>query len=378
MADKRKVVLLGAGHTNASILRTWRKKPIPGVELTCISDFPLATYSGMLPGVLAGQYSPRRMQIDLIPLCLAAGAKLIVGKVIGIDLNKQQLFLDGHRPLDYDVLSIGIGSVPNVDGMELGKTALLIKPMQTFLSRLDERLDAVAEKSGDEPLRLAIIGGGAAGVEMAFCLPYWVKANRPSRPVEVAVIHGGECLLEGAASRARRLVEHRFRRRGIHAIVSRRVVKVDADTVELDNGDRIAADLAIIATTAKPPPLLRQLALPMDDRGFLTTDETLRVVGCRSVFAVGDTGTIRETPTAKAGVYAVRHAPVLMANIHREITGRPLRKFHPQTSFLKIMNTGDGQAIAEYKGLACAGTWCWRLKDRIDNRFIDKFTIETK
>jgi len=65
------VVLLGIGHTNAHVLRMWRMQPIPSARLTCVSNYPVATYSGMLPGVLAGQYPPEAMEIDLVRLCAA-------------------------------------------------------------------------------------------------------------------------------------------------------------------------------------------------------------------------------------------------------------------------------------------------------------------
>src|SRR5207253_2788484 len=75
------VVLWGVGHTHAIVLRMWWMRPIAGARLTCVTDFPIATYSGMLPGVLAGQYPRDRMEIDLVQLCAAAGARLIVGNV---------------------------------------------------------------------------------------------------------------------------------------------------------------------------------------------------------------------------------------------------------------------------------------------------------
>jgi hypothetical protein len=54
--------------------------------------------------------------------------------------------------------------------------------------------------------------------------------------------------------------------------------------------------------------------------------------------------------------------------------GRPLRPYRPQTSFLRLINTGDGRAIGEYRGFTFEGRWCWWLKDWIDRRFIDQFS----
>ena len=87
---RHEIVLLGIGHTNAHVLRMWRMDPIPDARLTCVSNFSEATYSGMLPGALAGQYPRQRMEIDLVRLCAANGARLIVDEVTGT-------ILDGHH-----------------------------------------------------------------------------------------------------------------------------------------------------------------------------------------------------------------------------------------------------------------------------------------
>ncbi|MEM9660162.1 MAG: NADH dehydrogenase subunit, partial [Planctomycetota bacterium] len=62
----RTVALVGVGHANAHVVKQWRTNAPPDARLVCVSDQPLAAYSGMLPGVLAGQYQPSQMQIDLV------------------------------------------------------------------------------------------------------------------------------------------------------------------------------------------------------------------------------------------------------------------------------------------------------------------------
>src|SRR5262245_10072292 len=166
------VVLLGVGHTNAHVLRMWRMEPIRGARLTCVSDAPVATYSGMLPGVLAGQYEPEAMEIDLVRLCAAAGARLILGDVSGLDRGRRELLFADRPPLPFDVLSIGIGSVPTRDGLQSADETLLpIKPMQTFLPRLKERVRASIASVKGRPLQVVVVGGGVGGVEIALCLP---------------------------------------------------------------------------------------------------------------------------------------------------------------------------------------------------------------
>ncbi len=81
---ERCIILLGIGHTNAHVVREWVKAPLPNCRLVCVSRFPKATYSGMLPGTLAGQFNPEEMGIDLNRLVMAAGAKMILDEVTGV------------------------------------------------------------------------------------------------------------------------------------------------------------------------------------------------------------------------------------------------------------------------------------------------------
>ena len=136
------VVLLGIGHTNAHVLRKWKMKPLENAELVCVSNFPISTYSGMLPGVLSGQYPPEKMEIDLVRLCASAGVRLILDEVVGVDSVEQRLLFRNRPSLAYDALSIGVGSIPTYGDVEIADQNPLIsvKPMQTFLSRLRDRL----------------------------------------------------------------------------------------------------------------------------------------------------------------------------------------------------------------------------------------------
>jgi selenide, water dikinase len=370
------VVLLGAGHTNVHILRMWRSSPPPGARLTCISDWPVATYSGMLPGVLAGQYEAPRMEIDLERLCAASGARLVLDPVVGLDHARQHLLFADRPPLRFDALSIGIGSVPGTDAVQIIDATRLvpIKPMQTLLTRLAARLrDAAGERVG-APIRIVTVGGGAGGVEVTMCLPPFVRrVLSADARFEITLVTADARLLPGSVARTAARVETILQRRVVRVRTGRRVARVDGAMLLLDDGSCVEGDVIIWVTGAAPPPLLGQLGLPTDDRGFLLTDDTLRTTSGDPIFAVGDTGTICGLPTPRAGVYAVRQGPVLWDNLTRILVGAPLRRYVPQRGFLKLLNTGNGRAIAEWRGMTAEGVWCWWLKDLIDRRFVAAF-----
>ena len=374
-AGRNTVVLLGVGHTNAHVLRMWKMEGLSNAQLVCVSNFPVATYSGMFPGVLAGQYTVEEMEIDLVRLANSAGARLILDEVVSLDPDGQQLIFRNRPPLHYDALSIGIGSRPSFKGVEVTDDAnlLAVKPMQTFLTRLREKLAALTPR--DEPRKILVVGGGLGSIEIAFCMkhrldtdPEWTGPIKGNADVEL--ITGSEKIGAGLLPGTQDRVATQLKRRGIGLHTGKRVSSIDAGGIVLTDGKRIDGDLVIWVTSAVPPALVEHLNLQTDESGFISTRPTLQSLTSERVFSVGDTGTMVDSPTAKAGVFAVRQGPVLWENIQRLLDGRSLESYKPQRGFLKLINTGDDRAVAEYMGRSFYGGWCWKLKDRIDVKFM--------
>ncbi|MEL7496937.1 MAG: selenide, water dikinase SelD [Planctomycetota bacterium] len=389
------IVLLGVGHTNAHVLRMWKMEPLDNAQLVCISNFPIATYSGMMPGVLAGQYDVPDMEIDLVRLCQSAGARLIVGDVTAIDAANREIHFRDRPSLAFDVLSIGVGSRPTFNGVELvtaegviefdeldhsASQLIAIKPMQTYLDRLKQRIETLASPS--RPLKISIVGGGIGSIEIAFCLDQRLKTD----PAALGMPAGARyeiCLVTGAAEigaglndSTRNRVQQVCADRGIAVKTGSRVSRiVDGDNprLELKDGSELSSDLTIWATSAVAPGLLDRFDFEKDDNGFLITRSTLQLTSHDRILAVGDTGSIENELLPKAGVYAVRQGPVLWDNIRRLVWNRKLTNYAPQRTFLKLINSADGKSIAEYGNRSFSGRWCWWLKDRIDRKFMKMY-----
>ena len=153
------------------------------------------------------------------------------------------------------------------------------------------------------------------------------------------------------------------------------MARVDDEGMVMADGSSIEADLVIWATGATAPPEMKRFDLPTNEAGFFSTQSTLQSTGRPNCFVVGDTGTMIDQATPKAGVYAVRQGPILWENLNRLFGERPLIEYQPQRSFLKLINTGDGRAIGGWKGLSFSGNWVKRLKDRIDTRFMEMYQV---
>lgn len=387
-------MLLGIGHTNAHIVKQWATDPIKDCKLTCITNFPTATYSGMLPGTLGQQFGDDEMRIDLPTLCRRSGAELVTANTNGLDLDAGLLHFEDHESIAFDALSIGVGSMPAGWNDHKDAASLVpIKPMQTFLARLDQRLgqqlDQRLDHGGpsDVPLppsslsgtvgpsttKVAIVGGGVASVEIALCFDQQCQRRNVADEFSIEIFTSSDAVAGGMNPKSVSRIERILKSRGISITPGNRVIKIDDDFLTTDDGNRHRADVVIWATGAAAPPVLGKLGLETDNRGFIATSATLQSLSDSRVFAVGDSGTMLQSPSPKAGVYAVRQCPILWHNLRAWFDGHPMKTFDPQSDFLKLLNTGDGKALLQYGSLTTHARWCWHLKTWIDKRFISPF-----
>ena len=369
------IVLLGVGHTNSHVLRMWKMGKRPhNSQLVCVSDFPIATYSGMLPGALAGQYPLEKMEIDLVRFSQSAGARLVIGKVTGLDRARQQLIFADRPPLTYDLLSVGIGSRPTLSGVNIASDSalLVVKPMQTFMRRLRDRVQTLTAQHTDRPLKICVVGGGIGSIEIAFGLRQRFRADGIKDP-EISLVtsapHAGKGLLDSTVQK----IAKQFQRHSIDVKSGNRVAGVESDHLTLVGGGTIEADIVIWATNAVAHDLFKSFDLEKDDRGFILTGPTLQSVSDERIFAVGDSGTIADANLDKAGVYAVRQGPILTTNLERFVQSRTLEQYKPQKNYLKIVNVCDGTAISQHFGRSVHGRAQWWLKNRIDEKFMKMY-----
>ena len=155
------LVLLGAGHAHVEVLRRFAMRPEPGVRLTLIGREPETPYTGMLPGLIRGDYTFEQAHIDLAPLAASAGARLILTEATAIDLADRRVAVIGRPDVPFDLLSIDVGGEP---AMPPGG-GLPVKPIGQFLARLSA-LEATLQPGA----RIAVVGGGAGGTELALAL----------------------------------------------------------------------------------------------------------------------------------------------------------------------------------------------------------------
>ena len=370
------IVLLGGGHAHVFVLKSFGMNPEPGVRLTLVAKELSAPYSGMLPGFVAGHYGLEDCQIDLVRLARFAGARLIHAPAAGIDRATKRIAIEGRAPIAYDILSIDIGITPLIDDIAgADEHAIAVKPVSVFAPKW-QSLEASA-LSPDGPQHFAVVGGGAAGVELVLAVRHRLRTLAPSVGLKTDrfsfSLVAGTHVLPSHNLRARTLGRQALARAGVQVIEGDPAKTISASSVKLASGRSIRADAVLISTKAAAPDWFAECGLPVDVAGFLAVRPTLQLLDDENVFAVGDCASVLEHPREKSGVFAVRQGPVVTDNLRRRARSEATHSFIPQSKFLTLLSLGEKSAIAARGPFAASGKWAWAWKDRIDRAFMDRF-----
>jgi selenide, water dikinase len=379
----KNLLLIGGGHSHAIALRLLGLHPLPNVRLILISDVTHAPYSGMLPGHLGGFYSFAECHIDLRALAQFAQAEFVLDTAIGLDLSNNQVICQRHQPIDFDWLSIDIGSTPaTMDLPGVQKYAIAAKPVPQFLAAWQQFLQQKPNRS----ISLGIVGGGAGGVELALTLQVQLQQRCPMGAT-VHLFHRQPELMNSYTDIVRRRLQQVLIDRGVKLHLNETVESIELIDNSLKlvrcrspqvntklSGLSVSCDRVIWVTQAAAPAWIRQSGLSTDDRGFILIQDTLQSLSHPHIFATGDIATMQQHPRPKAGVFAVRQGQPLFTNLQRIATGQPLQSFVPQQRYLSLIGLGNQQAIATWSNICTRPSrllWWW--KDRIDHRFMSQF-----
>jgi pyridine nucleotide-disulfide oxidoreductase family protein len=380
----KKLVLLGAGHAHVHVLSRLAQNRPADLDVTVVTPYPFQTYSGMTPGLVAGRYETAECQIPLEPLVKAAGAKWVQARCTGLDANEQRVRLaaaGGARQvpaeLPYDLLSLDTGAVIDRQRLEAempgaAARALIVRPIEAFAA-LWPQVIALAEK---KPVSVAVIGAGAAGLELLFAAEQRLRQAGHTSARFTLITGGGEVAMnypQGVQARVRR----HLKRRNI-TVLRETCTGVSADALSLGSGATLACNVPILAIGTHAPPWLQGSGLALSAAGHVLVNAFQQSSSHANVFAAGDVATRADSEHPKSGVYAVRAGPPLAHNLLAAHGAQSLKAHHPPRHTLNLLSCGAGHAIASYGALHLEGGWVWRWKDRIDRAFVAKYALPTE
>jgi selenide, water dikinase len=376
----RDLVLVGGGHSHVGVLRMFAMQPEPGVRLTLICTDIDTPYSGMLPGYISGHYSFDEVHIDLGRLCAFAGARFYRDAVVGIDRQNQRVICANRPPVAYDLLSINTGSTPKVQNIE-GAQALAtpVKPIAQFNQRWLALLDKARQwPSHRGRMTIAVVGGGAGGVELVLSMQYRLRLElkalgRNPEDLKFVLLTSGETILPTHNPGVRARFVQVLQERNVEVHPHAEVVQVSPGCLHTRDGRTFDADETMWVTQAGGPAWLQSTGLALDGQGFILVHPQLQSLNDPLVFAAGDVASFVDRPLEKAGVFAVRMAKPLATNLRRSLRGQKLLPYTPQRHWLALISTGNRYAVGSRGSLGFGGDWVWRWKDRIDRDFMRRF-----
>jgi selenide,water dikinase len=339
-----RLVLLGGGHAHALVLRRFRNFISANLEVSLVTPGPAHVYSGMVPGVVAGHYAAAQARVSLAKLAREAGAELIQGRVLALDPVAKRVLLEQGDTVPYDYVSLNLGSVPR----GAVESAIPVKPFERFIAHWHDLLE-----KGPRAPRIAITGAGAGGVEIAMAMKHALDRRGTGGSVEL--FSDRFSFPAGAAARIR------------HALQAHSI------PLQLKTANPSEFDALFSVTGASAPALLRESGLQTDAEGFVLVDASLRSVSHPDIFAAGDNASLEGATLPKSGVYAVRQAPVLAANLKRVVRGLPMLDYVPQAASLSLISCGGRYAVASRGTWSAEGAWAWWWKDWLDRRWVAGF-----
>ena len=374
--SKKNLVLVGGGQTHAPVLKKLGMKPTTNYKITLISNNSIVPYSGMLPGYIAGTYTKEECMIDLRHISNYVGAVFVQGDVVGLDLINKFVFLENRPPIPYDILSLNVGIVPNLDSVVGKEYVTPIKPAISFFYTWIEILSRIRKGEFGNNFRVGILGAGAGGIEVAFAMHSRLTSIIPN--LEIHIFQRTKEILTGTNDGVRKKILQSLTEKKIQLHLNQEICKITKNknvlVAKTLHGNLFDLDFIVGSVKAKTLDWIENTELKKDENGFVLVNEFLQSVSHPDVFAVGDIASMQKYPRPKAGVFAVRQSLPLYKNIIHSLKEEVLEEYIPQKNFLTLMNTGDGNAIASRGNISLGKSkWIWEWKNWIDLGFMQKF-----
>jgi NADH dehydrogenase len=372
------VVIAGGGFGGMAAARHLEKTmPKQSARLQLVNETNFMLYTPFLPEAAAGTLEPRHVVTPLREVLKRTYLRL--GSVVGHDPEAKTLTMErqggGTEDLGYDQLLLALGSVSRtlpVPG--LAEHAIGFKGLADAIWLRNHVVDTLEQANAtedparrDELLTYVFVGGGYAGLEALAELQDFAADAMESYPR--ARLHGMRWVLVEASDRVlpeidQTLADYALRElrgRGIDIRLSTQLGEVGADRARLSTGEVLPTRTVVWTAGVAAAPILKDLSLPLDERGRVPVDEYLKVRDMDAVWAIGDCAA---APDPRGGIcpptaqHAVRQGPVAARNIAAELgIGTPAPfEYRSEAAFV---NLGRYKAVGRVGDKTFSGFPAW-------------------
>ncbi len=353
-----RIVILGGGFGGLyTALRLsqlpWESEQKPEIVLVDQSDRFL--FSPLLYELLTGELQTWEIAPPFAELLQGTGVRFYQAVASGIDLDQKQVNLQDGPAIPYDRLVLALGGETPLD-LVPGATSYAY-PFRTINDayRLEERL-RILEESDAEKIRVAIVGGGYSGVELACKLADRLGDRGRFRLIEIS-----DQILRTSPEFNREAAKKALEARGVFLDLETKIESITQDTISLEyksQVDTIPVDVVIWTVGTRVAPVVKALPLKQNQRGQITTNTTLQVLDHPEIFALGDLADCLDAngqqipATAQA---AFQQADYTAWNIWASLTNRPLLPFCYQ-QLGEMMALGKDNATLTGLGIKLDGS----------------------
>src|SRR5919199_415135 len=361
-------LILGGGFAGS-----WVARRLKSQGATIVSPENFMLFASMLPEAASGTLEPRHVVVPLRAMC--PHADLILGRAVGHDAQRQRVQVEteaGFVNVRYRRLVVALGAVPRVLPIPgLAQHAVGFKDLADaialrnhVLRRLEAAAAAPTEAHRRRELTFVFIGAGYAGVEALAELSDLARdavryyPSLRSTPQHWVLVDAAPKILPEIPPRLGEYAAEQLGRRGIDIRVSTTLEALEPHAAILSDGDRILTSTVVWTTGARPHPLVGELGLPLDERGRIRVDATLRVDGAENVWALGDNARVPNRahpaePDPPTSQHALRQARRLAKNLRGE--PRPYR----YRTLGQVATLERHKGIADVMGLKLRGFPGW-------------------
>lgn len=377
MSEPMRVVIVGGGVAGMEVAtglgRSLGKRGT--AQITLVDRSLSHVWKPMLHIFAAGTARPDRQKIDFLAHAEANGFRFWPGLLLGVDRAAKQVslatFSDPGRPggehvvvnLPYDALVIAIGSRANDFGTpgvtEYCMTIDDLTEAEAFHDRLRRHVFAALQPGRD--LDVAIVGGGATGVELAAELKraidlisgYGSPALR--QKLRLTLIESGPRVLPAFPDHVAKAATQTLVQLGVDVRTGVMVTGADETGFTLKDGSRIEAELKVWAAGVKAPEVLAGIeGLERSKTGQLVVDQSLQTTRDKAIFALGDsasqTDPVSHRPVPATAQAARQQAQHFSRYFPGWRPGQPMRPF-------QYREKGAIVSLADYNGWGTLGRY---------------------
>jgi NADH:ubiquinone reductase (H+-translocating) len=357
-------LVLGGGFAGAYVARLLGKR-----GATIVSPQNSMLYTPLLPEAASGTLEPRHVVVPLRQMC--PHAELVLGRVVAVDTGARTVAADtiaGSAEISYERLVMALGAVTRVfpvPGLvEHGRGFKDLADAIALRNHVLQRLEAAAAGGPPAELGFVFVGAGYAGVEALAELNDLARAalryypSLRDTPQRWVIVDAAPTILADIPRRLGTYAARRLERRGIEIHVGETLSSYDGETAVLSDGTTVPARTLVWTAGVKASPLLGDLGLPLDDRGRVRVDATLRVEGLGDVWALGDCAAVPNIRTpGRTDPPTCQHALRQARRLAKNLEGEP--RPYGYRMLGQVATLGRYKGIADVMGIHLSGFLGW-------------------